>query len=172
MRVVGIDPGIARTGFGVVDWTSEGPIHVFNSLIETDAGMPQPARLKKLYTNLCTQLSRFKPEVVVMERLYFSKNVKTAIAVGQACGVILMSLAGRDIELIEQTPPAMKKALTSNGRASKQDVRKMVTALLDVSKAWEGKKVIDDEVDALALALTYRPAAKILYPESSAIQND
>ena len=153
MRVAGIDPGLARTGFGVVDWTSKGPKHIHNSSIVTPAGMPQPDRLKMLHRRISLALTKFRPSVVVMERLYFSKNVKTATAVSQACGVILMSLAGRKLRLIEETPQSMKKALTSDGRASKTEVQKMVSAILGIQKVWR----LDDEADALALALTYKP---------------
>ena len=84
MRVVGIDPGLARTGFGVVEWTPEGPRHIYNTCLTTPAGTPQPQRLKMLYTKVRSALTRFRPGVVVMERLFFAKNVRTATAVNSA----------------------------------------------------------------------------------------
>ena len=153
VRVAGIDPGIGRTGFGIVDWEAGRPRHIYNTCVETRAHSPQPDRLAALHGKIVKLLNKFKPAVAVVEKLYFSKNVKTAMIVGEARGVILMSLAGRGIQIVEQTPQAMKMALTSNGRADKKDVQKMVSILLAVEKCWK----VDDEADALALALSYRP---------------
>ena len=161
IRVAGIDPGIGRTGFGIVDWESGKPKHIFNTCVETKTGVPQPERLRILHGKIVRLLNRFKPAAAVIEKLYFSKNVKTAMAVGEARGVILMSLAGRGIEIVEMTPQAMKSALTSNGRAEKGDVQRMVSILLSVEKCWK----VDDEADALALALSYRP--NLILPQSS-----
>ena len=155
IRVAGIDPGIGRTGFGIVDWDGDRPAHVYNTCVTTETGTPQPDRLKDLHGQLTRLLLKFKPAVAVVEKLYFSKNVKTAMVVGEARGVILMSLAGRGIQIVERTPQALKMALTSDGRAEKSQVQKMVSILLAVDKCWK----VDDEADALALALSWRPGA-------------
>ena len=153
MIVMGIDPGLADLGWGVVELPEGGrePRWLNHGVIRTTPDTPLPRRLKTLHDDLAAVMAEFMPEVAAVEEIFFAANRKTAVAVAQARGVALMSAATRDIEIAEYSPPQIKQALVGYGRASKRQVQLMVKGVLgldDIPKP-------DHAADALAAALTH-----------------
>lgn len=150
MRIVGIDPGLATVGLGVIDATTGTDIQVIEWLtIETAAGMALADRLVEIHQDLSAFLEEMKPELVVIEKLFFQTNVKTAIDVAQARGVILLAAAERDIPLLEITPLQLKSGITGDGSADKTQVQSMLVQMLHLTEIPKP----DDAADALALAV-------------------
>jgi len=165
MTILGIDPGIARCGWGTIEQIAKSPAKGgINSelrvqsygCIETDNKSALPERLKKIYSELKKIIQEDKPSCIVMEQLFFAQNVKTAIVVGQSQGIILLTAAEAGIPVFEYTPLQVKQALTGQGRAMKSQVQKMVKLCLNLSKV-SGP---DDVSDALAVALCHLYNAK------------
>ena len=151
MRIIGIDPGIAVTGYGVVE-RKEGRLSaVGHGVIRTRAGAPQAVRLTELHMEVRGIIDRLVPEAAAIERLFFNANVKTAMAVGQASGVVLASLAEAGVEVTDYTPPQVKLAVAGSGGASKRQVQAMVTSLLGLN----AQPSSPDAADALALAIAH-----------------
>ena len=151
MRIIGIDPGIAVTGYGVVE-RREGRLRaVCHGALRTAAGQSQAARLALLRSELAGLLAGVRPHEAAIERLFFNANVKTAMAVGQASGVVLASLAEAGVEVTDYTPPQIKLAVAGSGSASKHQVQTMVTALLGL----DSPPSSPDAADALALAIAH-----------------
>lgn len=148
--VLGIDPGTARCGYGLIVSSARTLAAKAYGVIETPAGDGRAERLARLQRSLERLLSRYKPQVVAVEELYFSKNVKTAMAVAEARGVVLAASARVNIPVIAISPGTIKQSLTSFGRASKQQVGKMVAHVLGLPKPPRP----DDVADALACAIT------------------
>lgn len=149
MRILGIDPGTATTGFGVVDSDGHKLAFVGGGVITTPAGTPMPERLLTISHELGQIINEYKPDLMSVELLYFATNVTTAMSVGQARGVVLLAAAEADIEVAEFTPLQVKQAVTGYGKAPKGQVQEMVKTLL-------GLKTIprpDDAADALAVAI-------------------
>ncbi len=151
MLVVGIDPGVATTGFGVVRDTRDGILLVDYGIITTPADMPLASRLLVLHNQLEKIIQLHRPESSAVEKLFFQKNVTTAIAVGQARGVALLTLAENQIEVSEYTPLEVKQAVAGFGSADKKQVQYMVKALLNMEKIPSP----DDAADALAIAICH-----------------
>lgn len=149
MIFFGIDPGTAITGYGVVELEGSRRYHLAHGVIRTPFGMPIQQRLSTLHDGLCTLLGRYKPECMAMEELFFSNNAKTAIAVAQSQGVILLESSRRKLPIHTYTPNQVKLAVTQNGRAGKREVQVMVQRLLGL----EQMPTPDDAADALAVAL-------------------
>lgn len=150
-RILGIDPGTGIVGFGVID--SDGHKHtlVDAGVIRTPAHQPLVERLDTIYHEIEQLIAELKPEVVVVEELFFAKNVKTALSVSHARGVILLAGKKAGLEVAEYTPLQIKQALTGYGRAEKQQIQEMVRIMLrlkDVPKP-------DDCADALAAAICH-----------------
>ena len=152
--VLGIDPGTARMGYGVVRGDVEYESLDFGCLTTT-ADQPPEQRLLTLYQGLLALVERHQPQVVAVERLFFSRNVKTALAVGQARGVALLAAASNAVPVAEYTPLEVKQAVTGFGRADKDQVQRMVQALLQLPAPPRP----DDAADALAVALCHLHAA-------------
>jgi crossover junction endodeoxyribonuclease RuvC len=154
MRVLGIDPGTARIGWGVIDIAKPGrldtAVMVDYGCITTPAGMPAGDRLRILAQDLDGIVAEYKPSLVGLERLFFMKNQTTAMAVAEARGVILYILAGYDAKLVEVTPQVAKQTVTGYGRAEKKQMQRMVTMQLKLDEIPQP----DDAADALAIALT------------------
>jgi crossover junction endodeoxyribonuclease RuvC len=150
VRILGIDPGTARLGFGIVD-ADDHYIAVDFGIIETSAAYPMHHRLLELHTTLGRLIDQHKPHVMAIEQLFFSRNVTTAIAVGQARGVALLIAAQAGIAVTEYTPAEIKQAISGYGNAGKQQVQAMVQLLLDL----ESPPHPDDAADALAVALCH-----------------
>lgn len=151
MLVLGIDPGTATTGFGLVRETVQGLEVVDFGAILTPAGLPQSERLLLLYEELRKIMLLHRPESAAVEKLFFSRNVTTAITVGQARGVVLLSLAQSGLSVGEYTPMEIKQAVAGYGGADKNQVQQMVRALLNLKKVPKP----DDAADALAIAICH-----------------
>jgi crossover junction endodeoxyribonuclease RuvC len=150
--VLGIDPGTATTGFGLVCERDNGSLEMVDyGTILTPAGEPAHQRLAMLYHQLNEILLLHRPDSVAVEKLFFQRNISTAIAVGQARGVILLSIAEAGLDVFEYTPNEVKQAVAGYGSAQKRQVQEMVRTLLvlpDIPKP-------DDAADALAIAITH-----------------
>lgn len=152
MLVLGIDPGTATTGYGLVRETTEGGLAVVDyGAILTPAGMAPEKRLLLLYDRLMEILLLHRPDHSAVEKLFFQRNVTTAIAVGQARGVALLALAQKGVPVAEYTPLEVKQAVTGYGGAQKHQVQMMVQAIL----ALEVMPTPDDAADALAIAVCH-----------------
>jgi crossover junction endodeoxyribonuclease RuvC len=150
--ILGLDPGTATTGYGLVSENSEGGLQAIEyGTIQTPAGLPDPERLVSLHQRLREIILLHRPEGCAVEKLFFQKNVRTAISVGQARGVILLALAESNLTIGEYTPNEVKKAVTGYGSADKRQVQEMVRILLNLSEIPKP----DDAADALAIAITH-----------------
>lgn len=157
MRILGIDPGIATTGFGIVDYEGNQLKAVQYGSIRTKADLPVPRRLKQIYDACKELLDAYRPTVVTVERLFFNRNVTTAFVVGQARGVIILAAEEAGVDITEYTPLQVKQAVVGYGNAEKQQVQDMVKMLLklpDVPKP-------DDVADALGIAICEAHSAKL-----------
>jgi crossover junction endodeoxyribonuclease RuvC len=155
---LGIDPGTAICGFGVVE-LMEGRLQMIDAgVIRTPSEQTDAARLRQLHDALRALMAEHQPQRVAIERLFFQRNVQTAMSVGQARGIALLCAAEHDIPIDEPTPNEVKQAVCGNGSADKQQVAVMVERLLGVSLGG----VPDDATDALALAIgcCYRAAVE------------
>jgi len=149
VRALGLDPGSALTGFGVVEGRGNRLQHVTHGVIRTSATLQAHERLLKLYDQTRQLFAEYKPDAVAIERLYFKQNVTTGIAVAQARGVLLLAAAQYGCPLSEFSPTEMKVAVTGYGRAEKQQLQEMVKRLLNLDECPKP----DDAADALALAI-------------------
>ncbi|HVZ67693.1 MAG TPA: crossover junction endodeoxyribonuclease RuvC [Patescibacteria group bacterium] len=149
MIVLGIDPGIGRTGWGVIDVQGSRLKAKSFDCFETPSTQNPEQRLVDLRREILRILDEFKPEMVGVEELFFNTNAKTAMVVGQARGVVLETVAERGIPIISMTPPEIKVAVTGSGKAEKGQVGKMVKVLLGLPSV----PTPDDTADALACAL-------------------
>ncbi len=158
MRIIGIDPGTATTGFGVIDVINGKNIFVDAGVITTPPGGPMSDRLVTLYDELTQVVQETKPDQAAVELLYFSANVTTGISVGQARGVVLLVLAQAGMSIPgEYNPMQVKMAVTGYGAAKKPQVQEMVKLLLGLSTIPKP----DDAADALAIAIAHANQAKI-----------
>ena len=152
MIVIGIDPGTAITGYGIIRELSNGSLEVIDyGVIETPAKMPMEKRLQLLFHQMNELLLLHRPDRGAVEKLFFQRNVTTAISVGQARGVVLLSLTEADVKIAEYTPLEIKQAITGYGSADKRQMQQMVQALLGL----EDIPRPDDAADALATAICY-----------------
>lgn len=156
MRVLGLDPGTARLGWGVIEGEEE-PRLVGCGTLTTPANLPLATRLAQLFSELQTIVTQFRPEAAALEEIFFSRNARTAFAVGQARGAALVALAVAGIPVHEYTPLEVKQAVTGYGRAQKHQVQEMVRALLRLAEPPRP----DDTADALAVAICHFHAARM-----------
>ena len=160
MTILGIDPGYAIVGYGVVDTEGRGVKAVDYGVIETQNGEPFPARLEKLYQGMRLLTERYRPDHIAFEELFFARNAKTAIHVGAGRGVALLAAQQYGVPLYEYTPMQIKLAVTGNGHADKKQVQQMVRILLKLKAVPRP----DDAADALGAAIchanTLGPAAE------------
>jgi len=148
--LLGIDPGIADTGYGVICKNSDGSLSCVDyGSIKTKAKADLPDRLNIINRELNSLIKKYKPELVAVEQLFFCKNVKTALVVGQARGVVLLTAKQNKVALDEYTPLQVKQAVSAYGKASKLQVQKMVKLLLNLDEIPKP----DDAADALAVAI-------------------
>lgn len=157
MLIVGVDPGIATTGYGLVRDTDTGIEVVDYGVIVTPAGERPENRLLQLAKALNDILLLYQPHSGAVEKLFFQRNVSSAISVGQARGVVLLMMAQNSIPVSEYTPLAVKQAVTGYGGADKNQVQQMVKALLEL----ESIPKPDDAADALAVAICHLHSMKI-----------
>jgi len=151
MKILGIDPGFGRVGLGLINRDGQKMEFLDAYTIETHTGLEFYERLLQIEKELCAYIDSHKPDLVVMEKLYFQKNVTTALKVSEACGVIGLLVHKKGIELRQLTPTQMKMALTGNGKSSKPEVQMMVERILKNTPCF--KKVLDDAIDGLAMAM-------------------
>ena len=150
--IIGIDPGTAITGYGLVRENQDGSIGVVDyGAIITTADKPLHKRLLDLYEGLKEILQQYRPQSGAVEKLFFQRNVRTAISVGQGRGVALLAMAEADIETAEYTPLEVKQAVVGYGGADKLQVQHMVQALLNLDQIPKP----DDAADALAVAICH-----------------
>lgn len=149
MRILGIDPGTATVGFGIIE-IFNGKTGVLDyGCIKTEKTLNASARLLQIKQDLSQLIEEWKPDCAVVEKLFFSKNVKTAMAVSQSRGVILQTLEEKNINVAEYTPHEMKINICGDGKATKQGIQKMVKLILKLAQIPKP----DDAADALGLAL-------------------
>lgn len=151
MRIIGIDPGYAIVGFGVVDYNKNNFMPVEFGAVTTQAGTPFNTRLKIIYDDICYVLDKYKPEQMSIEKLFFNTNQKTGIDVAQARGVTLLAAVQRNIDIFEYTPLQVKQAVVGYGRAEKKQVQELTRQILKLKQVPKP----DDTADALALAICH-----------------
>ena len=151
MRILGIDPGYAIVGFGILDYNGVDFEPIEYGAVLTEAGTPFPDRLKCIHDDLEFIFEKFKPECMAIERLYFTSNQKTAIDVAQARGVTLLPAIIRNIPIYEYTPLQVKCSIVGYGRAEKKQVQEMTKTMLHLKSIPKP----DDTADAVAIAITH-----------------
>lgn len=151
MRVIGIDPGLARVGYGVVEIRNRIPTPVCYGCVESEKGEPAPARLLHVYHQISHLLARYPPDHIAVEKLFFSKNITSAMGVSEARGVILLLAGQQNVPVTEYTPNQVKQAITGSGRADKKQVQEMIKRLLHLDEIPKP----DDAADALSIALCH-----------------
>lgn len=151
MRIIGLDPGTATTGYGIID-VIEGEPHVVGwGTIRTSAEDETPRRLQIIYEELSDLLREHQPDAAAIEEVFFGRNITTAISVGQARGVLILALANAGLPVAEYSPPKIKDSVTGYGKADKHQVQLMVRNLLRLEETPRP----DDAADGLAVALTH-----------------
>ena len=151
MLVLGIDPGLATTGFAMVQETRDKAQLLSYGCIRTPAGMPEPDRLVMLYRGVKELLAASAIDCLAIEKLFFNTNVTTALSVGQARGVVLLAAAEQSVDIAEYTPLQVKQAVAGYGRAEKGQVQRMVQSLLGLKEILRP----DDAADAAAICLCH-----------------
>ncbi|MBQ1537333.1 MAG: crossover junction endodeoxyribonuclease RuvC [Ruminococcus sp.] len=151
MRIMGIDPGYAIVGYGLLDYSGNRFSVVNFGAITTSADMPFERRLLAIYDDMRVLLQSYKPDVVSIEKLFFNTNQKTGIDVAQARGVTLLPVIQAGIPFFEYTPLQVKSSITGYGRAEKQQVQELVRTILHLKEVPKP----DDTADAVALAITH-----------------
>ena len=158
MLAIGIDPGTAITGYGLVREEQDGSLSVVDyGVIETSADEKMPERLVQLYHNLKGIIDLHSPQSGAVEKLFFARNVRTALTVGQARGIALLALAESGVTIAEYSPNEVKQAVVGFGGADKIQVQKMVQALLELDQIPQP----DDAADALAVAICHLHSARM-----------
>lgn len=149
MIVLGIDPGTARLGYGVIDAAGGTPAMIDFGIAETHSTSTMPERLLQIYSNIRLLLAEHEPDVMAVEKLFFARNVTTALAVGQARGVVLLAAAERGIPVREYSPSEIKHSIVGYGKAEKSQIQEMVRIILGLDQIPRP----DDAADALAIAV-------------------
>ena len=152
MKILGIDPGMAIVGYGMIDIDEHKNIDLLTSgSIQTDKKLSDSKRLLEIYNDLSQIIEKYKPDCASVEQLFFFKNQKTVIPVAEARGVILMVLEKYNIPTFSYTPMEVKQVLTGYGRADKKEVEQMVKIALEAQRLPK----LDDTVDAIAIAICH-----------------
>jgi len=158
MLVLGIDPGTAITGYAVVGEATDSPYLVEAGVLRTESTMPTGERLQVVYQGVVDLARRHGPDAAAVEEVFFSRNVRTALAVGQARGVVLLALADCGVPVHEYKPTQVKETVTGYGAAGKEQVQEMVRLLLRLERRLEP----DDAADAAAIAMCHLQAAAFM----------
>ena len=151
MIILGIDPGYAIVGWGVLEYRANKFSVLGYGAITTDAHTPFPMRLQTIYNDMCYILEKYKPDVMSMEKLFYNNNAKTVIDVAQARGVITLSAQNYNVDIYEYTPLQVKQSVVGYGRAEKKQVMEMTRVILNLEKVPKP----DDTADALAMAICH-----------------
>lgn len=157
MRILGIDPGTAIVGYGIIDSHHSNYHLVDYGCIRTSAKESAPERLKDIFYSVRQLIHKFQPGCLVIEELFFNKNTKTALTVGQARGVIILAGVEHDLPIFEYAPLEVKQAVVGYGRADKRQIQEMVKVLLKL----DSKPTPDDAADALAIAICHAHSQKM-----------
>jgi crossover junction endodeoxyribonuclease RuvC len=155
LRILGIDPGIAIVGFGFIDKQGSKLVPVQYGSIQTEAHTDPAVRLMELYDAALHLIDKYKPDAMAIEKLFFNRNVTTALTVGQARGVLLLAAVQRGLAIAEYTPLQVKQAIVGYGKAEKKQVQEMVRLFLRLSAVPKP----DDVADALAIAICHAHSA-------------
>jgi crossover junction endodeoxyribonuclease RuvC len=157
MLALGIDPGTATTGYGLVRELDQGPVAVAYGVIQTPSGAPMPERLLTIYRELGRLIALHRPDTGAVEKLFFQKNVSTAMTVGQARGVALLAMAEAGLTIGEYNPRDVKQAVAGYGGADKPQMQGMVRAILNLPETPRP----DDAADALAVAICHLHSTRL-----------
>lgn len=157
MLILGLDPGTATTGYGVIEAAGRQAVYVAHGRIETPRGLPHPERLQMIHRAVARLIAKYAPDLVAVERLFFTKNTKTAMDVAEARGVIILACADENMKIIEFTPNQVKQAVTGQGAAPKAQVQEMVRRVLALRERISS----DDAADALAIAICASHASRL-----------
>ena len=151
MIVIGIDPGVARLGYGVIQVEKGVITPLCYGCIQTKAGRRQAERLLTIYTEITALLTKYSPDFLAIEKLFFTKNVTSAMSVSEVRGVILLAAEQHHIPVEEYTPNQIKQAITGSGRADKEQMQEMIKRLLHLDEVPKP----DDAADGLSIALCH-----------------
>lgn len=151
MRILGIDPGIALTGFCILDFDKGGYNIVTSGSVQTEKEINEADRLMEIYSDIKNIIKKYNPDVLSIEKLFYCKNQKTVMAVAHARGVILLAAAQAEIPIFEYPPMVIKQVITGHGKASKNEVKKMVEIILGS----HNMPKLDDTVDSMAIAICH-----------------
>lgn len=157
MITLGVDPGTALLGYGFVEDQPE-PVALAYGVIETKPDRPMPERLSRIFDELSQLVHVYRPDVLAVEQLFFARNATTAIAVGQARGVVLLAAARAGVPVVEYKPAEVKQAVVGYGKAEKHQVQEMIRLLLRLDAVPQP----DDAADALAIALCHAQSVPFL----------
>lgn len=155
MRIIGIDPGYAIVGYGIIDYNSNHFTVVDYGAVTTKAHTPFDSRLSSIYDGLTQLITTYKPDAMSIEKLFFNTNTTTAIDVAQARGVIVLAAAQSGLDIAEYTPLQVKQSVVGYGRAEKKQVQEMTRLMLNLKSVPKP----DDTADALALAICHAHSA-------------
>ena len=158
MRILGIDPGFAITGFSIIDYEGNKFKLITSGAILTEAHTSFPLRLEQIYNQLNQIITEYKPDAMAIEELFFNNNAKTAINVAQARGVILVTAKLNKVPIYEYTPLQVKQAVVGYGRADKIQVQRMVKMILHE----ENLPKLDDTTDSMAMAICHAHSSKFV----------
>ena len=151
MKILGIDPGMAIVGYGLIEIREETPVLLASGSVQTNKNFSDTKRLLEIFNDLSTIVEKYKPDCASVENLFFFKNQKTVIPVAEARGVILTVLEKYNVPTFNYTPMEVKQVLTGYGRAEKKEVEQMVKIALKTDKLPK----LDDTVDAIAIAICH-----------------
>ncbi len=151
LRIMGIDPGIAIVGFGFIDKNGSKLTPVQYGCIQTEAHTPEEERLLHVYEGMVQLIEKYEPQMIAFEKLFFNRNVTTAMSVSQARGVAILAAAQKGLPIAEYTPMQVKQAIVGYGKAEKRQVQEMVRMFLNLQKVPKP----DDVADALAVAVCH-----------------
>lgn len=158
MIVLGVDPGAAATGYGVVDRKAGGAVSLLEcGVIRTNAARPMPERLKEIHLGVAEVIERHKPDIMAVEGVFYGRNVRTTVILGHARGSILLAATLRDIPVAEYSPAEIKNAVVGTGRATKEQVQFMIKQLLRLKNPPQPS----DAADGVAVALCHCNAAML-----------
>ncbi len=155
MRILGIDPGYAIVGYGVIDSERGKNTYIGHGAVTTAASLPLHLRLMEIHGDVVTLIEHYRPDAVAIEQLFFNTNITTAIQVAQARGVILLACAEQGVPVYEYTPLQVKQAVVGYGRAEKKQVMELTRILLGLAAVPRP----DDAADALAIAICHAHSA-------------
>jgi len=156
MKILGIDPGSRITGYGIISHSGNRLVHVDNGAIHTDCQKDFPMRLQKIYRALTSIIDEFRPDAMAVENIFFATNVQSALKLGQARGAAIVAGVNAGLPVFEFTALQVKQAVVGHGRASKDQVQKMIKVLLNLPEVAQ-----EDASDALAVAVCHAHSARL-----------